>query len=553
MVFKKVQEKLENTVLEVSMSSCRLQQACVLLLLLLLLPAHGEESATFDNSTSTEWMTVTTTRYQVKLHQKTGSIVSLYSFPTPTITSTPTPAMPAPPAVDPIFTSSGPAWAMTTGDGPPIASSDAGFVFSYAWSAAAATLSLRWGPPPAASPAADGRNCSAVPESRKADCGYSGSSKAECLAKNCCWLPIDPDPNHYPVCFNVTAPPPPPTPPIALPTVAVDLVAANQRFCDAVLTLVAPPTTVGSRDGAHYTFLEWPASLQFNVSALNAVWYPMLPGLELRREWFTNPLNSKVGQMIPYPGSGTFAELVHFNLSSSSSSSSSTASISTISGPDFTVPHYLGFVPPPNIHPAVDPNLWYYKHRAMANISAGCHPTTSCNVGNEGTIRTRFAFGGTASEDVALYAVSNGMVAPSAAALAQANVHAPPSPPAPSNGVQEHGAEPEAAAVLVPVVGEGPLPLLVTRLPLPQLQQLGRSLFYKMDAKEAGVNFSDYNSKLYSKFPVPGLVHFVGFEHIGFDNWYVNRFLLFFTENLVREHPFPIIVLGVAASCFSLC
>lgn len=150
----------------------------------------------------------------------------------------------------------------------------------------------------------------------------------------------------------------------------------------------------------------------------------------------------------------------------------------------------------------------------MTNISVGCNPTTSCNVGNQGSIRTRFAFGGTATEDVALYAVSNGMVAPSAAALEQANVTVPaPAAPSAQNAAVQ-------APELVPIVGDGPLPLLSTRLPLPQLQQLGRSLFYKLDAKEAGMNFSEYASKLYSKFPVPGMVHFVGFEHIGFDNWY---------------------------------
>ena len=164
----------------------------------------------------------------------------------------------------------------------------------------------------------------------------------------------------------------------------------------------------------------------------------MLPGIELDRSWFTNPLNTPGGQIIPYPGSGTFAEIVHFNMSCCSSSTttkdsgggggggsggsggssnnpiSGTISISTVSGPDFTIPHYLGFVPEdPN-----DKSSWTFKHKALTNITAGCNPLLTaekgvhpgegppCNVGYRGVIRTRFTFGGTATEDVTLYVLA---------------------------------------------------------------------------------------------------------------------------------------------------
>ena len=40
----------------------------------------------------------------------------------------------------------------------------------------------------------------------------------------------------------------------------------------------------------------------------------------------------------------------------------------------------------------------------------------------------------------------------------------------------------------------------------PQCPFAGRSLFYKMDAKEAGMNFTEYETALYPLFPVPGPV-----------------------------------------------
>ena len=56
--------------------------------------------------------------------------------------------------------------------------------------------------------------------------------------------------------------------------------------------MIAAPGRWASRPGP-LTAIEWPASLQFNVSNLAAVWYPMLPGVLLHRQWFQDPLNQK--------------------------------------------------------------------------------------------------------------------------------------------------------------------------------------------------------------------------------------------------------------------
>ena len=58
------------------------------------------------------------------------------------------------------------------------------------------------------------------------------------------------------------------------------------------LSLIAAPGRWASRPSP-LTTIEWPASLQFNVSNLAAVWYPMLPGVLLHRQWFQDPLNRK--------------------------------------------------------------------------------------------------------------------------------------------------------------------------------------------------------------------------------------------------------------------
>ena len=40
-----------------------------------------------------------------------------------------------------------------------------------------------------------------VSSSDKLDCGHMGTNEPECLAANCCWQPVDPNPNNLPWCF----------------------------------------------------------------------------------------------------------------------------------------------------------------------------------------------------------------------------------------------------------------------------------------------------------------------------------------------------------------
>ena len=54
-------------------------------------------------------------------------------------------------------------------------------------------------PPPPPPP-----RCVGVPNADKKDCGFSGSTEAECRERRCCWDPISPDPDHHPCCFNTT-------------------------------------------------------------------------------------------------------------------------------------------------------------------------------------------------------------------------------------------------------------------------------------------------------------------------------------------------------------
>jgi hypothetical protein len=137
------------------------------------------------------------------------------------------------------------------------------------------------------------------------------------------------------------------------------------------------------------------------------------------------------------------------------------------------VPHYLGFVPL-----GKDPlrDGWGFKHKALANITSGCDPRDSdqgppCAFADAGTVRTRWAFGGSPTADVTLYAVSNGLISQTAAVINRAAV-------------------PIGATPLTPTVGAGVLPPLSTKLPPARLQQLGRAPFYKLDAKEAGMHFT---------------------------------------------------------------
>jgi len=43
-------------------------------------------------------------------------------------------------------------------------------------------------------------NCD-VSDSDKIDCGHMGTNQQECEAANCCWRPVDPNPNNLPWCF----------------------------------------------------------------------------------------------------------------------------------------------------------------------------------------------------------------------------------------------------------------------------------------------------------------------------------------------------------------
>jgi hypothetical protein len=53
--------------------------------------------------------------------------------------------------------------------------------------------------------------CSEV--SSKVDCGYSGIDQSGCESKGCCWVPVSPNPNNEPWCFNAgSSPSPTPSP-----------------------------------------------------------------------------------------------------------------------------------------------------------------------------------------------------------------------------------------------------------------------------------------------------------------------------------------------------
>ena len=226
-------------------------------------------AALFDNSSSPTMMDVSTSGWRLRLSKLDGSIRSISSRSGGTGES-----------IDEVtlFASTGPAWLLktTTNGGRSIANSAVGF--SYTWSATASALLLRWAPPPElpgpraaqqpppphpSPPPAPPVPCAAVPTAQKKDCGFSGSTKAECLARGCCWVPLDPDPHHYPVCFNVTMappPPPPPPPPKSLPTIELTIQAANSRWFDAVLEVLAPPADTMTHTPAVYTELEWPVN-----------------------------------------------------------------------------------------------------------------------------------------------------------------------------------------------------------------------------------------------------------------------------------------------------
>lgn len=51
------------------------------------------------------------------------------------------------------------------------------------------------------------------PTAQRSDCGHDGSTNASCIAKGCCWAPVNPNPQNLPWCFHSSSPPPTPPPP----------------------------------------------------------------------------------------------------------------------------------------------------------------------------------------------------------------------------------------------------------------------------------------------------------------------------------------------------
>ena len=463
---------------------------CLCLLLMAAVPwagvaAIGASGAHFDNTTSESLLILSTRAWVLKLSKDTGSFRSVA-------------AVGASGQPGEVFSSTGPGWSL-------------------------------------ADPTPSRGRCPA-PLAERRDCGYSGINKTLCLLPSnpkadggpCCWVPSANFSRHPvgPQCYKVEKDTGTVcackhdgqfsyswsasestltlswglTPGSSAATVEVAIVATSNRFFDAVFTLLRPSTRFGS---GVYTTLDWPGSLVFDPSRVSGVWFPMLPGIMLTKQWFTSQAAVGTGQTVPYPGSGTFAESVHFNLTAPGGGFA-TASISTISGPDVTIPHFLGFVPRQD-----GSGMMEYKHQTLTNVSANCDPTNGavdgrvpCALGDKGVVRTRFSFGAAASQDLTLYGVSNGHLAATPAALNAAAVVSTPG--------------------LTPVQGAGPLPSLATKMPLPKLQQLGRAVFYKLGSGQVpqqSRNFSNYIPVIIRNLPVPGLIHFCDFEPVGFDHW----------------------------------
>lgn len=294
------------------------------------------------------------------------------------------------------------------------------------------------------------------------------------------------------------------------PTVEVTVdVPSSARWFDMSLRLVA--AQAGGKNV--YTDLWWPAVLAFNSSRVVSAFYPQLPGLLLNQSWFQS--EGSGGVVMPYPGSGTFAEFTHLNMSTGNGSSPyASLSISTISGPDYAIPQMIGFLETGN-------DMWRYEHRALVNVSAGCDPSNGgwpavpssqgsqpCAFGLNGVVRTRFAIGGSVAEDMTLYGVSNGLLPADEFNSMRA-------------GIDFQRAFTATDPPLVPYPGLGPLPPLTSKFAdLSTLQQLAKAPLYKLDAREVGVNFTSYAAAVYPLLPVPGLIHYCAFEPVAFDHWY---------------------------------
>lgn len=65
-------------------------------------------------------------------------------------------------------------------------------------------------------------NCSVfIPEPQRFDCGFNGINESTCLARDCCWIPVSPNPKGVPWCFSAPLPPPPQP---AANSITVDLI-----------------------------------------------------------------------------------------------------------------------------------------------------------------------------------------------------------------------------------------------------------------------------------------------------------------------------------------
>ena len=114
-------------------------------------------------------------------------------------------------------------------------------------------------PPPPSPPQQQGQqelldaplNCTAVPYEERRDCGFSGVTAAQCVAKGCCWDPHPvPNPDHHPYCFYKPSPPAPPAP----FTLTIDLIdlytvpAPYQPVAGAVSVLDHGADPLGRKD-----------------------------------------------------------------------------------------------------------------------------------------------------------------------------------------------------------------------------------------------------------------------------------------------------------------
>lgn len=93
---------------------------------------------------------------------------------------------------------------------------------------------------PGARPDAQANNCTAVPEPKRVDCGFNGINETLCLTRECCWLPVDPNPNHIPWCFVPALHPPQP----AAGTITVDLIDVY----DVDPPTAQPPSSISITD-----------------------------------------------------------------------------------------------------------------------------------------------------------------------------------------------------------------------------------------------------------------------------------------------------------------